>query len=74
MKQQLIETSAELKEVRRQIRRLKVIEDGLFNRMERLLIENQTGITFEDDEERDNGQSSVHPTGGSDGFSEAEII
>lgn len=74
LKEQLIQTSQELKLVRIEIRRLKVYEDSLCNRLERLLIENQTEITFEDEQERDNGQPGIPPTSGSDGFDSVEIV
>ena len=74
LKEQLILTNQEIKAVRKEIRKLKVIEDSLCNRLERLLIENQTEINFEDEQERDNGQPGIPPISGSDGFDSAEIV
>lgn len=72
--QWILNTNQELKLVRKDIRRLKAIEDSLCNRLERLLIENQTQINLKDEQERDNGEQGVHSTSREDGFDTAEII
>lgn len=50
-----------LKQIRRSISKLRVEEDSLSNKLERLmqLSETQMKITFEDEQERDNGDASV---------------
>jgi hypothetical protein len=50
-----------LKQIRRSISKLRVEEDSLSNKLERLmqLSETQMKITFDDEQERDNGDASV---------------
>jgi hypothetical protein len=57
----IMNTYSLLKQIRRSISKLRVEEDSLSNKLERLmqLSETQMKITFEDEQERDNGDASV---------------
>lgn len=57
----IMNTYGLLKQIRRSISKLRVEEDSLSNKLERLmqLSETQMKITFEDEQERDNGDASV---------------
>lgn len=57
----IMNTYGLLKQIRRSISKLRVEEDSLSNKLERLmqLSETQIKINFENEEERDNGDASV---------------
>lgn len=57
----IMNTYGLLKQIKRSISKLNVEKDSLSNKLERLmqLSETQMKITFEDEQERDNGDASV---------------